>query len=45
MSYLNTQLKKYGHVYVTKELKFIYDAIKFMDELKLRYPNKNSSPN
>ena len=36
------ELKKYDHVYVTKELKFVKDTIKFVDELKLRYPNKNS---
>ncbi len=36
------QLKKYDHVYLTKELKFIINTIKFIDELKLRYPNKNS---
>jgi hypothetical protein len=36
------QLKKYDNKYVTKELKFINDTIKFVDELKLRYPNKNS---
>ena len=36
------QLKKYDNNYVTKELKFINDTIKFVDELKLRYPNKNS---
>ncbi len=36
------QFKKYDHVYVTKELKFIKDTIKFIDKLKLRYPNKNS---
>ena len=29
-------------MYVTKELNFIKDTIKFVDELKLRYPNKNS---
>ena len=34
------QLKKYDSKYVTKELKFINDTIKFIDELKLRYPNK-----
>ena len=27
---------------ITKELKFINDTIKFIDELKLRYPNKNT---
>jgi hypothetical protein len=31
-------------MYITKELKFIYDTIKFMDELKLRYPNKILAP-
>ncbi len=31
-------------MYVTKELKFINDTIKFMDELKLRYPNKILAP-
>ena len=36
------QLKKYDDKYVTKELKFINNTIKFVDELKLRYPNKNS---
>lgn len=36
------QLKTYDHMYVTKELNFIKDTIKFVDELKLRYPNKNS---
>ncbi len=29
-------------MYVTKELNLIKDTIKFVDELKLRYPNKNS---
>ena len=36
------QLKKYDNKYVTKELDFIKDTIKFINELKLRYPNKNS---
>lgn len=36
------QLKKYDNKYVTKELKFISDTIKFINELKLRYPNPNS---
>jgi len=36
------ELKKYDHAYVTKELNFIKDTIKFINELKLRYPNKNS---
>ena len=36
------KLKQYNHVYVTNELKFIKDTIKFIDELKLRYPNQNS---
>ena len=36
------ELKNYNHVYVTKELNFIKDTIKFVDELKLRYNNKNS---
>jgi len=36
------QLKKYDNKYVTKELKFISDTIKFINELKLRYTNKNS---
>jgi len=34
------QLKKYESKYVTKELNFI--TIKFINELKLRYPNNNS---
>ena len=29
-------------MYVTKELDFINDTIKFVEELKLRYPNKNT---
>ena len=29
-------------MYVTKELNFIKDTIKFINESKLRYPNKNS---
>ena len=29
-------------MYVTKELNFISDTIKFINELKSRYPNKNS---
>jgi hypothetical protein len=36
------QLKNYDNEYVTKELKFINDTIKFVEELKLRYPNKNT---
>ena len=36
------QLKNYDNKYVTKELKFINDTIKFVEELKLRYPNKNT---
>ena len=36
------QLKKYESKYVTKELNFIRDTIKFINELKLRYPNPNS---
>ncbi len=36
------QIKTYDNKYVTKELKFINDTIKFVDELKSRYPNKNS---
>ena len=36
------QLKPYDNKYVTKQLDFIKDTIKFIDELKLRYPNKNS---
>ena len=37
------QLKQYDHVYVTKHFDFLKDTIKFIDELKLRYPNKNSN--
>ena len=29
-------------MYVTKELDFIKDTTKFIDELKIRYPNKNT---
>ena len=36
------QLKKYDNKYITKELDFINDTIKFVEELKLRYPNKNT---
>ncbi len=36
------ELKRYDHVYATKELNLIKDTIKFVDELKLRYPNKKS---
>ena len=36
------QLKTYDYKYVTKELNFIKDTIKFVDGLKLRYPNQNT---
>ena len=36
------ELKQYDPVYVTKELKFVKDTVKLIDELKILYPNKNS---
>jgi hypothetical protein len=36
------QLKNYNNVYVTKELDFIKDTTKFIDGLKIKYPNKNT---
>ncbi len=37
MKYLNSRIKNYDHVFVTKELLFIKDTIKFVEELKLGY--------